>query len=148
VIRRELLRLAEKVGGRLRAGGHAGRTVSIKIRFADFKTITRARTLAEPTDVAKEIYAAAGDLYDALGIGRSPLRLVGVRVEGLVPADSVPHQLALDEREVGWRQAEQAADRAGARFGAGAVRPAALLPPRGPDDPAAPAGPAAPPRPR
>jgi nucleotidyltransferase/DNA polymerase involved in DNA repair len=147
VIRRELLRLAEKVGARLRAQGYAGRTVSIKVRFADFTTISRSRTLPEPTDVAREIYTVAGALHEALGLQRARLRLVGVRVENLTGADSTPHQLALDERELGWRQAEQAADRAGARFGPGAVRPAALIRPRSPDDPGAPAGPAAPPRP-
>jgi DNA polymerase-4 len=148
VIRRELLRLSEKVGARLRAQGYAGRTIAVKIRFADFQTITRSRTLGEPTDVAREIYGVAGDLYAALGLDRARLRLVGVRVEGLVPGDAVAHQLALDERERGWRQAEQAADLAGHRFGPGAVRRAALVQPRGPDDPGTPAGPSAPPRPR
>ncbi|HEX7353439.1 MAG TPA: DNA polymerase IV [Mycobacteriales bacterium] len=147
VIRRELLRLSEKVGARLRAQGYAGRTISVKIRFADFRTITRSRTLPEPTDVARDIYAAAGEVYTALGLDRARLRLVGVRVESLVPSHGVPHQLALDERERGWRQAELAADRAGHRFGPGAVRPASLVRPRGADDPAARAGPPAPPRP-
>lgn len=147
VIRRELLRLSEQVGSRLRSQGYAGRTIAVKIRFADFQTITRSRTLGEPTDVAREIYGVAGDLYAALGLDRARLRLVGVRVEGLVPGDAVAHQLALDEREQGWRQAEQAADRAGHRFGPGAVRPATLVRPRGPDDPGRPAGPSAPPRP-
>jgi DNA polymerase-4 len=147
VIRRELLRLSEKVGGRLRAQGYAGRTISIKVRFADFTTITRARTIGEPTDVAREIYAVATALHEALALRGARLRLVGVRVENLVPGDGVPHQLALGERETGWRAAEVAADRAGARFGAGAVRPAVLIQPRTPDDPGTPAGPPAPPRP-
>jgi DNA polymerase-4 len=55
------------------------------------------------------------------------LRLVGVRLEGLIEASTGHHQLALDERPQGWREAEQAVDRATARFGAGAVRPAALV---------------------
>ena len=127
VIRRELLRLAQKVGARARRQGYAGRTVTVKIRFADFRTITRSRTLTEPTDVAREIYAVASDLHAALGLGRARLRLVGVRLENLVAADAVAHQLALEEREAGWQQAERAADRAGNRFGPGTVRPAALL---------------------
>ncbi len=147
VVQRELLRLSEKVGGRLRAQGYAGRTISIKVRFTDFTTITRARTIGEPTDVAREIYAVATALHEALGLQQARLRLVGVRVENLVPGGGVPHQLALDEREADWRAAELAADRAGARFGPGAVRPAALIRPRQLDDPAAPAGPPAPPRP-
>src|SRR3954447_18520857 len=128
VIRRELLRLADRTAGRLRATGQVGRTVSVKIRFADFTTITRAKTLREPTDVARVVYDTARALYEALGLQRARIRLVGVRVEGLVPSDSTPRQLALGGGEEG-RAAEQAADRAAARFGAGAVRPATLVDP-------------------
>ncbi|MCU0265169.1 MAG: DNA polymerase IV [Actinomycetia bacterium] len=127
VIRRELLRLAEKVAARLRHQGWRGRTVSIKVRFADFTTITRARTLRDPTDVGQEVYATARALYEALGLQRARLRLVGVRVEGLVDAAGVAEQLLLDAPERGWREAEQAADRAVERFGRGAVRPATLV---------------------
>jgi DNA polymerase-4 len=127
VIHRELLRLSEKVGSRLRGHGYAGRTVVVKVRFADFSTITRSRTLRSATDVGNEIYATARALYDALGLQRARIRLVGVRVEGIVDADDAPRQMLLDEPEVGWREAEQAVDRATARFGRGSVRPAALL---------------------
>jgi len=130
VVLRELLRLSERVAARLRATEMVGRTVTIKIRFADFTTITRSRTLTEHTDVARTVFATARALYQALGLDRARLRLVGVRVEGLVPAEAGHHQLALDERPQGWREAERAVDRAGARFGAGAVRPASLVPDR------------------
>ncbi|HMC72473.1 MAG TPA: DNA polymerase IV, partial [Mycobacteriales bacterium] len=83
VIRRELLRLSDRTAGRLRATGQVGRTVSIKVRFADFTTITRAKTLREPTDVARVVYDTARALYEALGLERVRIRLVGVRVEGL-----------------------------------------------------------------
>jgi DNA polymerase IV len=126
VIRRELLRLSERVAARLRSARMVGRTVVIKIRFADFTTITRSRTLTEHTDVARVVYAAAGDLYARLGLDRARLRLVGVRVEGLKDVSMGHHQLALDERAHSWREAEQAVDRASARFGPGAVRPASL----------------------
>jgi DNA polymerase IV len=129
VVRRELLRLSERTAARLRESGALGRTVSVKIRFADFTTITRAKTLSRPTDVAKEIYATARSLYEALGLERARLRLVGVRVEGLVAAEDHAEQLLLGAPETGWREAEQAADRAARRFGAGAVRPAALVDP-------------------
>jgi DNA polymerase-4 len=127
VIRRELLRLSEKVAARLRAAGQSGRTVSIKVRFADFTTLTRSRTLASPTDVAREVYDTAAALYAALRLDRARIRLIGVRVEGLAASDDVPHQLALGEREHGWREAERAVDAAVRRFGAGAVRPATLV---------------------
>jgi DNA polymerase-4 len=126
-IRRELLRLSDRVGVRLRKGGQAGRTVAVKLRRTDFTTLTRARTLAEPTDVARDVYATACTLYEASGLEGVPLRLVGVRVENLVQAGTTPRQLALGEPETGWRQAEAAMDLAARRFGAGAVRPAALV---------------------
>ena len=131
IIRRELLRLSEKVASRLRANEVVGRTVVLKVRFADFTTITRSRTLAEPTDVARDIYATVVGLYEALGLERARLRLVGVRAEGLRSADEAHHQLIMGAPDHGWREAEQAADRAAARFGSGAVRPARLV---GPND--------------
>jgi DNA polymerase-4 len=134
VVRRELLRLSERVGARLRTAGYVGRTVSIKVRFADFTTITRSRTVRDPTDVSRDIYGVAVALYDALGLDRARLRLVGVRVEGLVDTGDVDEQLVLDAPEHGWRDAEEAVDRAARRFGRGAVRPAALVT-HEPDDP-------------
>ena len=129
VVRRELLRLSERTAARLRAAGQVGRTVSVKVRFADFTTITRARTLREATDVGRVVYDTALGLYEALGLERARLRLVGVRVEQLTDAERAPRQLLLGERETGWREAEQAVDRAARRFGAGVVRPAALVDP-------------------
>ncbi|MBC7372860.1 MAG: DNA polymerase IV [Frankiales bacterium] len=129
VIARELLRLSERTAARLRASAQVGRTVSIKVRFADFTTITRARTLPESTDVGRVVYDTALGLYDALGLQRARIRLVGVRVEGVTDAAGQQHQLQLGEREHGWRDAEQAVDRAARRFGAGSVRPAALVDP-------------------
>jgi len=134
VVRRELLRLSERVGARMRGQAYKGRTVSIKVRFADFTTITRSRTLRDPTDVTRDVYATALSLYEALGLDRARLRLVGVRVEGLVDAAQAEEQLVLGAPERGWRDADAAVDRAARRFGRGAVRPAALVTP-GSDDP-------------
>jgi DNA polymerase IV len=135
-IRRALLALAGKTAIRLRRAGQAGRTVTIKVRMADFRTVNRSRTLAAPTDVSQEIFGTAWALFEALRTGER-IRLVGVRVEGLAGAGDAPRQLSLGERESGWRDAERAADAAAARFGAGAVRPASLInqpapPPAGP----------------
>ncbi|MGB2839193.1 MAG: DNA polymerase IV [Actinomycetes bacterium] len=127
VVRRELLALSQSVARQLRAKALAGRTIAIKVRFADFTTISRSRTLAHPTDVARDIYATAVALFDALGLDRARLRLVGVRVEGLVDGSTVAHQLTFDERPEAWREAERAADRAADRFGRGVVRPASLV---------------------
>ncbi|MFC0039415.1 DNA polymerase IV [Actinomadura rayongensis] len=127
VIRRELLRLAEKVGERLRRGGHAGRTVTVKLRRGDFSTITRSRTLPDPTDLTRVIYITACELYEASGLERVRLRLIGVRVENLVTAGAAPRQLALDDAEDGWHAAERAVDQVAHRFGRGTLRPAALV---------------------
>lgn len=133
VIHRELLRLSERTAARLRAAGYVGRTISIKIRFADFTTITRTRTLDSATDVGKTIYLTARVLFDALNLQRARLRLVGVRIEGLADVETRTEQLMFGAPIHGWREAEQAMDRAVTRFGSGAVRPAALIEPREPD---------------
>nr|WP_239648566.1 DNA polymerase IV [Nocardiopsis chromatogenes] len=125
-IRRELLRLSEKTARRLRASGQVGRTVVVKLRRADFTTVTRSRTLPDPTDVARDISAVARDLYAAAGMDRVRLRLVGVRVEGVMPASEAHHQPTLDEPEQGWREAERVMDAVAERFGSGALRPASL----------------------
>lgn len=127
VIVRELLRLSATVTGRMRTAATAGRTVTLTVRFADFSTITRSRTLPEATDVTQEVYRVATALYDALGLQRARVRLVGVRVEGLVPRSTVHRQLVLGERERGWADADRAVDRASLRFGRAAVAPASLL---------------------
>jgi DNA polymerase IV len=132
VVRRELLRLAERVAARLRSAGFVGRTVSVKVRFADFTTLTRSRTLREPTDVGQALYATARALYEGLGLQRARLRLVGVRAENLLPVEQLAEQLLLDAPEAGWREADRAVDRAAARFGRGSVRPAALVRPSDP----------------
>jgi DNA polymerase IV len=127
VIRRELLRLSGRTARGLRAAGCSARTVVVKLRLATFKTITRSRTLPEPTDVAQKIYTVACELYASALDDRARLRLVGVRATGLVPASSAATQLAFEERPVSWREAEQAVDRIAGRFGTDAVRPATLV---------------------
>ncbi|HEY3956974.1 MAG TPA: DNA polymerase IV [Streptosporangiaceae bacterium] len=128
VIRRELLRLSERTARSLRASGCVARTVVVKLRMANFSTITRSRTLTEPTDVARRIHETACELYAAAGLDRARLRLVGVRATGLVPAAGAATQLVLGERADQWREAEQAVDKIAHKFGSGAVRPAALVP--------------------
>ena len=125
-IRRSLLALADKVGTRLRAGGYVGRTIAIKVRLADFRTVNRSRTMPTTTDVAHEIFETAWTLFTALD-ATGQIRLVGVRVEGLAAAATASRQLTLGEPERGWREAEVAADAAAARFGRAIVGPASLL---------------------
>lgn len=126
VIRRAFLGLADKVAVRLRAARQTGRTITVKVRFADFRTVNRSRTLLVATDVAREIFAISLTSFEALWRG-DQVRLIGIRVEGLAGAGA-PRQLALDAREDGWRDAERAIDAIAAKFGAGRVWPASLLP--------------------
>ncbi|MCH9817239.1 MAG: DNA polymerase IV, partial [Actinomycetia bacterium] len=134
IVLRELLRLSDKVAARLRAQDYVGRTVTIKVRFADFSTITRSKTLRSSTDVGKDIYDQVKRLYEALGLQRSRIRLVGVRISALTDTEATPQQLAIDEVGPGWRDAEQAIDRISARFGKGSVQPARLFPVTSLDD--------------
>lgn len=120
----ELLRLSAMVGARLRRQGMLARTVALKLRFADFTTITRSRTLAEPTELGRRIYEEARELHEQLGSDR-PVRLIGVRGEQLIDVAEAP--LGLWDEQAGWREAEDVMDAAGERFGRGAVAPARLL---------------------
>jgi DNA polymerase IV len=134
-VRRELLRLAGEVGRRVRERGFVARTVGIKIRFADFRTVTRVRTLPSATDETALIYDTAVELYRALGLDQPRIRLVGVKCENLTAAANTPEQLTLDSalspagsvRPVA-RAADRVVDAARARFGAGALGYGSLLP--------------------
>ena len=128
VVRRELLRLSRRTARSLRSSGYATRTVVVKLRKADFTTITRSKTLPEPTSETQRIYATACALYASSGLsGQARLRLVGVRATGLVPAAAAATQLALGEHCTSWRDAESALDKITGRFGPDAVRPATLV---------------------
>jgi DNA polymerase-4 len=151
---RELLRLSEDVGTRVRNRQFAARTIGIKIRFADFRTITRVRTLPGWTASTAEIYQTAVELYRSLNLDQPRIRLVGVKCENLRQAGAVAEQLTLDVLTTDLRpplgrvsgslhsssrrpavdrgRADEAIDAARARFGSAAVRPGSLLASRGP----------------
>lgn len=153
-VRRVLLTLSEEVGARVRSRRFTAHTVGIKIRYADFRTVTRVRTLAGWTNSSAEIFAMALALYRGLDLDQPRIRLVGVKCENLQDAGSTSEQLTLDldagiaaaaptpaptpqraplrarEVSVPGRQAygaDRAVDAARKRFGSGAVRPGSLL---------------------
>lgn len=126
-LHRVLLHLSDGVGQRLRRAGVLARTISLKLRFSDFTTITRSRTLSEPTEVGRRIYEAARELYEQANSAGRPVRLIGVRAEQLVGDGA--SALGLWDDDEDWREAEQTMDAIAERFGAGTVRPAALLRP-------------------
>ncbi|WP_108250148.1 DNA polymerase IV [Planctomonas deserti] len=131
-VRRELLGQADRVAVRLRRAGFEARTVALKLRYADFTTITRSRTLAEPTDLGRRIYEEVRDIYEGVRKPGDRVRLVGVRGEQLVEAGGAA--LSLWDPDEGWRVAERTVDAATERFGRGAVRPASLVKPPRPAD--------------
>lgn len=130
-LERVLLALSEEVAARLRRHGVCGRTVTLKLRFADFATITRATTLAEPTALAETIYPAALALFRKVERTRK-VRLLGVTVSNLAPGRPA-RQLSLfeppdDRRE---RLAETV-DALRERFGEGVISRARLAGPHRP----------------
>ena len=118
VLRSELLRLADRVAARLRASGWQAGAVAIKIRFADFTTLSRTASLTEPTEVGRRIGETAIGLLEQIP-RRDPVRLVGVRAERL--RESAGGALTLWDDDEDQRRLEDALDDARARFGAGTI---------------------------
>ena len=127
IVLRELLRLTEKATYRMREKDFSARTISIKVRFADFKTISRSKTVPLAISATHEVYEVVKALFLGLKLDRARIRLVGVSLDGLEDGIDASEQLVLGERETGWRQATAAIDKASARFGQGSVRPARLF---------------------
>lgn len=124
-VARRLRELADRVTARLRRHDVVARTVALKVRTSDFRTLTRSRTLDAPTDVAQEFYRVARELFGAVDLRGLPVRLVGVRAEGLRPRADLVTQPSLfdgDDPHVGARrEAEVAVDAVRARFGDAAI---------------------------
>jgi DNA polymerase-4 len=120
-VRDVLVGHVEQVAWRLRRQQLLARRVSLKIRFGDFKTINRSRTLSQATDRTDELLAAAHEVFDEWAKGAfSPVRLIGMSAEGLGPPSS---QLGLftDPQETRAKELDQALDTINARFGKRAI---------------------------
>ena len=141
----EIVRMADSVGSRLRAAGLTGRTVNVKLRFADFSTVTRAHSLEGPVLSSSEIARIATALLEAVDVGRG-IRLLGVSVSSLEPLGvSGGRQLSLLDPEAtgsafsraarsnepARAEVELAVDAIRRRYGAGAVGPATVVRPGG-----------------
>ncbi len=120
---RELTRLADAVGRRLRAHGLAGRTVVLKVRFGDFRTITRSVTLPDATDSGRVVARAAQGLLAEIDVSVG-VRLIGVSVSSLAAGGT--EQLTLDG-PTDWTEADRTMDRIRDRFGVDAIAPAVSL---------------------
>ena len=125
----EVTRLADAVTRRLRASSLRARTITLKLRFGDFRTITRSVTLADPTDSARVVVAAARELLSKIDPAPG-VRLLGVGMSGLVQASA--RQLSFEDTPDGDDEnhdaAQRVADRIRDRFGASAIGPAAAIP--------------------
>ena len=131
-ILREFLRMTEKATARLRERSLFAKTISIKIKFADFSSLTRSKTVPIAIDNTHDTYEVVKALYLALRNDGARIRLVGVSFSQL--QEGAPVQLELGARERGWREADTAIDRAQARFGRGSVRPGRLIRPESGSD--------------
>lgn len=133
-ITREILRLSDRTADRLRAKNLCGRTVTLKVRFSNFSTITRSKTLGVEIDTTPAIYEIAKGLFDDLSRDRLRIRLLGVSVTGLSVGPPNRQLQLLAEGDVAqsgthqrWDDAASAMDSIRRRFGSGSVGPATLL---------------------
>jgi DNA polymerase-4 len=124
LLRRALLKMSEDVATQLRKKDKCARTVVLKMRYPDFRTITRRVTLAQPTDLAKVIHAQAVQLLQQEWQKGTKVRLVGVGVTGLVGA----RQLTLfDGSTERLERLSRVVDEIRSKHGKGAIRRASLL---------------------
>jgi DNA polymerase-4 len=128
VLRAWLLELTEQVGWRLRRNGLRARTVQLKVRFADFSTITRSQTLAEPSDRTQELWTAADEmLCHKLPGGHLPVRLLGMGVSGIDDSGVIQGMLFDQKDREKQARLDNVADQLKERFGADALRRGARL---------------------
>jgi len=123
-LERDVVRFAEQVATRLREASLVARTVVVKARYGDFRTITRSRTLPEPTDLAADLAGVGRELLRELDL-RDGLRLLGVSAQQLAAATDRQAQLPLDAAatpgRLGRGDLERAVDAVRRRFGDDAV---------------------------
>ncbi|MEE1740932.1 helix-hairpin-helix domain-containing protein [Streptomyces sp. BE147] len=127
--RRALLSLTEELGARLRGEGQVCRGLAVSVRYADRKgyaTLTRSRTLREPTAHSAALTELAYRIQDSLGLQRARVRVIGLRAEGLGDAERAARQLSFDPADERARRIEEVSDRLRARFGPQAVKPGRL----------------------
>ncbi len=122
VLSANVLALAEKVAVRLRRADLAGRSVTLKLKTADFKTRTRARSGLAPTQLAARIHAAARDLLRKEADGVTRFRLIGVGVSDLGPGIDADRGDLADGDATRIAGVEKALDGLRAKFGAAAVQ--------------------------
>ena len=127
--RKELLWLVTRASRRLRRKGFLARTITLKVKYADFRQITRAETIGVPTDEARLIFQAVERLLEKTGVGSTPVRLLGVALSGLsMEGEEVQGELFHDAVDSDKRRGlDKAADKIVEKYGDKALLPATLL---------------------
>lgn len=126
-IRKTLFELAEQVGKRLRDENLSARTITLKLRFDDFMTITRSNTIVNSTDLGEDIFAIAWEMFEKFNLSRKLVRLVGVSTSNLVKDE--PKQLFLFDEEdaIKKKTIARALDKIEDEIGEGVVRRGSIL---------------------
>lgn len=125
-IEKQLLLFADKVGWRLRRLTLSGRTITVKVRFASFKTITRSRTLEEATNLDDTLYHIARELYKSIPSAEG-IRLLGLTVSNLQPAGQT--MALFDSKQEKQESLHKVVDELKVRFGTAAVMKGRLIDP-------------------
>jgi len=123
VLRAWLLQLTDQVGRRLRRHGYSGQVVHVKVRFDDFRTITRSRKLAEPTNVTDELWQAVRDIFDSrLTSNIRPVRLLGMGVSRIDESGARQGLLFDKDQRAKQSRLDEVSDKVKDRFGSSSLR--------------------------
>ncbi|MFO7785582.1 MAG: DNA polymerase IV [Thermodesulfobacteriota bacterium] len=129
LVRKELLSLANRVARRVRQESVKGRTITLKVKYSDFKLITRSATLPAPTDDTSDIYCTVSSLLNKTAVGNRPVRLLGISVSQFVDAE-MEGQLSLfleDKASEKKKELTAALDSISEKFGDKIIGPGILL---------------------
>lgn len=121
ILRAWLVTLVEQVAWRMRVHHHKGKTVDVKVRFSDFKSVTRSMTLEEPTDITDVFLDAANDLFDRIELDSRSVRLLGFGVSGFSQSPLVQQMLFDEPERIEQRKLDSVADEIAKKFGKGAI---------------------------
>jgi len=127
--KRELLSLANRVARRMRRKGLEGKTITVKVKYSDFKLITRSVTLHHYTNDSTEIYSNVCSLLEKTAVGKRPVRLLGISLSNLADSDA-GRQLSLfsqEESSEKRKELNKTADSILDKFGNRGIRPGSLI---------------------
>jgi DNA polymerase-4 len=128
ILKGYLLKQAEDVAKHMRKANVRGRTITLKLKHADFKQVTRSTTINKPTQSSKTIFIQAAQMLDAYKL-KQEIRLIGVGASGFTSAD-IPVQLDLFDRNTNtgknWEKVDRTVEHISRKFGRNAIKRATL----------------------